>query len=232
MIDRSICRPVGRSSTIQHRGGIKTAPCITRECGLAFAVTLLTAAGCSGQRWSTAGAECRPPAQSASLPEDAVSFFEGRFTVQLVGTGGSATGQKTDGDLILWSRPDSLQSVVGIDLAEDPDLLEIAFGSFEGDLEAVDAYVEGSLSSRDPAEPGVVVRRRRPGRSNATWGYTLQFGSGRNERAVWILDGASTEAVVATMDRGGFAGFWESQVGPTTHEASGYFCATRVSTQR
>jgi hypothetical protein len=108
--------------------------------------------------------------------------------------------------------------------------LELAWGDMSIDLGGVGAYVEGTVESTDPAEPGVLLIEHvdRPG-PTAVISYRLVLGSRSNRRDVWILDGNHVVFDVRTIGTSGFAGEWQASSGYTTYRSEGYACAVASS---
>ena len=80
----------------------------------------------------------------------------------------------------------------------------------------------GSLSSEDPASPGVLVIESETGASPS---ILLRLGAEANRRALVRFDGGYTVLTVVEVGVESFSGIWSSGVrGP---DSEGFFCATR-----
>jgi hypothetical protein len=100
------------------------------------------------------------------------------------------------------------------------------YGSAELDLAAIDAVRVGSISSNDPAAPGVLVieRHERAGQPPRAE-ITLRLGSEANRRDRQRVDGGYTALRVRELGPSGFSGTWAS--GLLRERSAGYFCAVK-----
>ena len=167
-------------------------------------------------------APCVPPTTKSfvDLPN-----LAGSYEIEFIAVDGEHRGKRVHGKLELWTR-DSVGSIPHrLDGRSNSKVREPYFGYMTADLASLGGFTEGSVTSRDVDAPGVTV-----------WSWTdraegqveLRFGSNRNRRDRFILDGAyvGTELLEATSMR--FAGKWKATVGHSGEHASGYFCANRV----
>lgn len=167
-------------------------------------------------------ASCAPPTTRSfvDLPN-----LAGMYEIEFIAIDGEHRGKRVRGKLELWAR-DSVESIpFRLDGRSNPKIREPYFGYMTADLASLGGFTEGSVTSRDVHAPGVTV-----------WSWTdtaggeieLRFGSDRNRRDRFILDGADvgTELLDATAVR--FAGRWKATVGHSVEHASGYFCAHRI----
>jgi hypothetical protein len=171
-----------------------------------------------------------PPIEAVNIARDSVgSVLQGEYVIEFVGTGGAGKGKRATGTLTLWERLDSLHSVAGLDGQPVPWITEPLFGTMTVDLEVVGAFVNGTVSSADPSEPGVVVRDYDYSRLVPPERVIrFDFGSGSNKRGLWILDGPYIDNEITVVGTTGLAGWWEASIGYTTYRSVGYFCARKV----
>lgn len=195
---------------------------IGRPRSLLLSSCFVAAASCAAVQESEGA--CRAPV-AEPIRAPSVDDLAGRYRLIFVGTSGEAVGKRVEGELVLAARPAALRPVLGLDLVPLADVAEPVFGATTADLEAVGAYVSGSLRSEDPEAPGVVLRVDQGGNEV---GLTLRLGSERNRRGHFILDGAFVLAPIVELHRAGFFGRWDASLGPTTYRAGGFFCALRT----
>lgn len=173
---------------------------------------LLVGFGCRGHGARGTESACQPV--EGALPDGSrVEGLIGEFRLTLV-EGAGAGGRQTAGLLTLWPQADSLVSVPGY----PADVSTPLIGSATLDLDAVGAALVGSLESRDPIAPGVLVVRR-------PHDVTLRLGADANRRGEVRFDGAFAALFVQKITASGFRGSWRS--GGAEHVAEGYFCAVR-----
>ena len=89
-------------------------------------------------------------------------------------------------------------------------------------VEAVGAVRVGSLSSQDPASPGVLVIESETGTSPS---ILLRLGSDANRRDIVRFDGGYAVLTVVEITAESFSGTWSS--GARGPGSEGFFCATR-----
>ena len=80
----------------------------------------------------------------------------------------------------------------------------------------------GSLSSEDPASPGVLVIESETGTSPS---ILLRLGSDANRRTLVRFDGGYTVLTVVEITEESFSGTWSS--GALGRGSEGFFCAQR-----
>jgi len=102
------------------------------------------------------------------------------------------------------------------------------YGSTDIDLGPILAVEVGSLTSEDPAAPGVLVIQRpvelQGGKSTE---ITVRLGSEANRRGATRFDGGYTALFVRQASTTGFAGTWAS--GVTGRLSNGHFCAEKLA---
>lgn len=159
-------------------------------------------------------AEACEPAEGP-LPSGASLASEPR-TYRLVVVRGDVAERPSwaEGELRLVPRPADLRR-----LADWRTPLQ---GVAEIEIERVGALRVGSLTSEDPAAPGVLVLRSPDPEPE----LILRFGSAANRADRTAFDEAFTVLRVTRIDEGGFAGSWRS--GRFGDEVAGYFCAWSV----
>lgn len=149
--------------------------------------------------------ECLRPDPGTELPRGATLAGEaGAYRLTLVATSGPESGDRDQGSLLLVSRDDPTNPLIGWSSANP---------------EAVGAYPIGGLDSHDPERPGIRVLE-------AESGIVLRLGADANVTGEMRFDGAYTALRVREITEDGFRGTWES--GIDRIDASGYFCARRV----
>jgi len=138
-----------------------------------------------------------------------LTSMAGEYRLVLV----AADGRSASGGLSLRDQP--------ADLRRLQDSSTPLGGAVGIDLGAVGAQMVRSLSSTDPASPGVLVIE-----SDGAEGreILLRFGSEANRRDSAMFDGAYMVLSVRDIGADGFAGIWRS--GVSDQRAEGYFCAT------
>ena len=188
-----------------------------------FGLPLLTWIGCRAVASGAAPEDCAPV--TSELPaETSGAGIGGEYQLRLVATSGAKVGSRVDGRLRLQPQTGELRyrSRAGA----DSSVVHPMYGAAELDLGAVDAVQVGSISSLDPAEPGVLVieRHERAGRTPRA-DITLRLGSEANRRDRQRVDGGYTALRVRELSPSGFSGTWAS--GVLRERSAGYFCAVR-----
>jgi hypothetical protein len=141
---------------------------------------------------------------------------------QVDGAPDGAQTRTTEGSLLLFNQIDTLRVFTGGAGDPIPGVTSPLFGSTDVNLEAVGAVRVGSLSSEDPASPGVLVIESETGASPS---ILLRLGAEANRRALVRFDGGYTVLTVVEVGVESFSGIWSSGVrGP---DSEGFFCATR-----
>ncbi len=138
--------------------------------------------------------------------------------------GGPEAGQTRTaaGSLLLFNQMDAFRVFTGGAGDPIPGVTSPLFGSTDVTLEAVGAVQVGSLSSEDPASPGVLVIESETGASPS---ILLRLGADANRRTLVRFDGGYTVLTVVEVGVESFSGIWSSGVrGP---DSEGFFCATR-----
>ena len=133
---------------------------------------------------------------------------------------GTAT-RTAEGSLLLLDQVDSLREFAGGAGGSIPGVSSPLFGSTDVNVEGVGAVRVGSLSSEDPASPGVLVIESETGQSQS---ILLRFGSDANRRTLVRFDGGYTVLEVVAITAESFSGTWAS--GARGPESEGFFCAT------
>ena len=139
-----------------------------------------------------------------------------------VGAPDGASARTAEGSLLLFDQVDSLREFTGGAGDPVPGVTSPLYGSTDVSLEAVGAVRVGSLSSEDPAFPGVLVIESETGASPS---ILLRLGADANRRTLVRFDGGYTVLTVVEVGDESFSGTWSSGVrGP---DSGGFFCATR-----
>jgi hypothetical protein len=103
-----------------------------------------------------------------------------------------------------------------------------AFGATDVDLTEVGAVQVGSIESRDPSRPGVIVLERHTASADEpVTQIILRLGSDANRRDRLRFDGGYTALYVREISGERLAGDWASSAG-RSQETRGHFCATRA----
>jgi len=126
------------------------------------------------------------------------------------------------GSLLLLDQVEPLRQFAGTAGGSIPGVTSPLFGSTDVDLEGVGAVRVGSLSSEDPASPGVLVIESETGTSPS---ILLRLGSDANRRTLVRFDGGYTVLTVVEITAESFRGTWSS--GALGRGSEGFFCATR-----
>lgn len=186
--------------------------------GLAAGLSLLFVR-CARRAASTV--TCEPV---VSGPADSLASIDaGAYRLRMVRTGDTAS---TEGLLTLERNVDSLRFAATIDGRLDSAVVHPLFGYSDIDLGPIGADAPGSIASRDPMAPGVLVIQWSSGGSPVVTNVMLRFGAAANQRAVTQFDAVYTALRVAQVTEPGFSGTWSSGAG--FRDVQGNFCATMV----
>jgi hypothetical protein len=168
--------------------------------------------------------EACAPAMSALPAESSGQVIDGEYQLRLVATSGAKAGSAVDGILKLQPQTGELRYRPRV--GADSSVIHPLYGAAELNLGAVDAVQVGSISSTDPAAPGVLVieQHERPGQAPRA-DLTLRLGSEANRRDRQRVDGGYTALRVRQLNSSGFSGTWAS--GILRERSAGYFCAVR-----
>jgi len=126
-----------------------------------------------------------------------------------------------EGSLILLTQVDSLRQFQGSTGDPIPGVTVPLFGSTDVNIESVGAVRVGTLSSQDPASPGVLVIESETG---AAPSILLRLGSDANRRDLVRFDGGYTVLNVEEITAESFGGIWSS--GARGLSSAGFFCVT------
>ena len=134
---------------------------------------------------------------------------------------GTAT-RTAEGSLVLLNQVEDLRQFAGNAGGSIPGVTSPLFGSTDVNVEGVGAVRVGSLSSENPASPGVLVIESETGTSPS---ILLRFGSDANRRTLVRFDGGYTVLTVVGIAAESFSGTWSS--GALGLGSEGFFCATQ-----
>lgn len=205
---------------LPRRNGSRPA----RIAALPSALLILSA--CRSSSGGTTPEDCAPITTELP-PASSASHLAGEYRLRLVATSGAKKGVATDGTLSLEPQSGPLRYRTRLGGGRDSTVLHPLYGAAEVDLAAVDAVSVGSITSRDPLQPGVLVMERHAGagRPPATE-IVIRLGSEANRSDRQRFDGGYTALRVRQLGPGRLAGSWSS--GISGEQAAGYFCATRT----
>jgi hypothetical protein len=96
------------------------------------------------------------------------------------------------------------------------------YGSATLPLDSIGAVAPGAIGSRDQSRPGVLVIEQPSD-------IVLRFGAEANRSDLTPFDGSFMAVTVKRITPTGFAGEWRSGGANVTDNASGHFCAERVT---
>ena len=179
----------------------------------------------SGSGGSAPAPTCVLP--DGPLPADAsLEGRAGQYRLTMVeevdGAPNGAQTRTVEGSLLLFDQLDTLHEFTGGAGGPVPGVTSPLYGSTDVNLEAVGAVRVGSLSSEDPASPGVLVIESETGLSPS---ILLRLGADANRRTLLRFDGGYTVLTVIEVGEESFGGIWSSGVrGP---DSEGFFCATQ-----
>jgi hypothetical protein len=127
-----------------------------------------------------------------------------------------------EGSLELLAQVESFRQFEGSAGGSIPGVTSPLFGATDVNVEAVGAVRVGSLSSQDPASPGVLVIESETGTSPS---ILLRLGSDANRRDLVRFDGGYAVLTVVEITAESFSGTWSS--GARRQDSEGFFCATQ-----
>jgi hypothetical protein len=191
--------------------------------GPGLGLPLMTVMGCRAAANGVSPENCAPV--TSDLPaESSGKAIGGEYRLRLVATSGTKAGSAVDGTLRLQPQTGELRYRARA--GADSSVVHPLFGAAELDLGAIDAVRVGSISSTDPAAPGVLVieRHERAGQPRRAE-IILRLGSEANRRDRQRVDGGYTALRVRELGPSGFSGTWAS--GLLRERSAGYFCAVR-----
>lgn len=187
-------------------------------------IALVMVAGCS-----RADGDGPPdPAPTCVRPEGLLSAdasLEGRageYNLTMVEEVDGTATRTAEGSLVLLNQVEALRQFAGSAGGSIPGVTSPLFGSTDVNVEGVGALRVGSLSSEDPASPGVLVIESKTGTSPS---ILLRFGSDANRRTLVRFDGGYTVLTVVEIAAESFSGTWAS--GALGLDSEGFFCATQ-----
>jgi hypothetical protein len=165
-------------------------------------------------------ASCVPPAgpvaNDASLEGRA-----GEYRLTMVEQVDRSPSRTTTGSLTLLAQVESLRQFAGSTGGSIPGVTSPLFGSTDVNVEGVGAVRMGSLLSKDPESPGVLVIESETGASPS---ILMRLGSDANRRDLVRFDGGYAVLTVVEITEESFSGTWSSGAGGPDSE--GFFCAT------
>ena len=167
------------------------------------------------------------PAPACVRPEGALAAdasLEGRvgdYLLTMVEEVDDTPRRTVEGSLVLLPQVESYRQFEGSAGGPIPGVTSPLFGSTEVNVEAVGAVRVGSLSSQDPASPGVLVIESETGTSPS---ILLRLGSDANRRDLVRFDGGYAVLTVVEIMAESFSGTWSS--GARGPDSEGFFCAT------
>jgi hypothetical protein len=127
-----------------------------------------------------------------------------------------------EGSLVLLTQVEALRQFEGSAGGSIPGVSSPLFGSTDVNVEDVGAVRVGSLSSQDPASPGVLVIESETGTNPS---ILLRLGSDANRRDLVRFDGGYAALTVVEIRAESFSGTWSS--GARGPDSEGFFCATQ-----
>ena len=168
------------------------------------------------------------PAPECVRPEGVLATdgsLEGRvgdYRLTMVEEVDGTPTRRVQGSLVLLTQVESFRQFEGSAGGSIPGVTSPLFGSTDVNVEAVGAVRVGSLSSQDPASPGVLVIESETGTSPS---ILLRLGSDANRRDVVRFDGGYAVLAVVEITAESFSGTWSS--GARGPGSEGFFCATQ-----
>ena len=191
-----------------------------------IALTMLV--GC----WTSGNPTAQDGAEMARIGKDSCMATSGRLSADETLAGRSGDYQLTLVELVNGNDSRSVRGT--LTLRKQPQGLESLgsastplYGFTDVDIKAVGAYRVGSLVSKDPQAPGVLVLE---GNYAGEKSILLRLGSIANQRDLRRYDGAYAVLEVGEITTNGFAGNWRSGISGSRIE--GYFCAMEVFRKR
>ena len=189
-----------------------------------WGIALLMVAGCARadpDRLPTLAPTCVRP----EGPLSADASLEGRageYHLTMVEEVDGTPNRTAQGSLVLLNQVEAFRQFSGGAGGTIPGVTSPLFGSTDVNVEAVGAVLIGSLSTDDPASPGVLVIESETGGSPS---ILLRFGSDANRRTLVRFDGGYTVLTVVEITAESFSGTWSSGAGGPDSE--GFFCVTQ-----
>ena len=203
--------------------------------GAGDAATGVGAAGAGGGQGQVAAASAAgtangegAPAPACVRPEGALAAdasLEGRvgdYRLTMVEEVDGTPTRTVEGPLVLFTQVESLRQFEGSAGGSISGVTSPLFGSTDVNVEAVGAVRVGSLSSQDPASPGVLVIESETGTGPS---ILLRLGSDANRRDLVRFDGGYAVLTVVEITTESFSGTWSS--GARGPDSEGFFCATQ-----
>ncbi len=184
--------------------------------------------GDAATRVGQAGEGGGAPAPECVRPEGVLATdgsLEGRvgdYRLTMVEEVDGTPTRRVQGSLVLLTQVESFRQFEGSAGGSIPGVTSPLFGSTDVNVEAVGAVRVGSLSSQDPASPGVLVIESETGTSPS---ILLRLGSDANRRDVVRFDGGYAVLTVVEITAESFSGNWSS--GARGPGSEGFFCATQ-----
>lgn len=152
---------------------------------------------------------CLPPS-SRRTPVTSLDSLRGTTLLVAYATAGPGKGRITSGTLDLQPAGDVMRRAGAV-----------LIGATTIDLRRIAAEYTGSLSSKDPATPGVTLEAGVDGRPP-----TLTLGSVRLRDAQGAITSPITRLELVEKAVKGYRGYWRT-LHATGEAASGYFCLSR-----
>ena len=146
----------------------------------------------------------------------------GEYRLTMVEEIDGSPSRTAGGSLTLLTQAESLRRFSGSAGGSIPGVTSPLFGSTDVNIEAVGAVRVGSLSSQDPASPGVLVIESETGTGPS---ILLRLGSDANRRDIVRFDGGYAVLRVVAITTESFSGTWSS--GARGPDSEGFFCATQ-----
>ena len=165
--------------------------------------------------------ECVPP-EGALAADASLEGRVGDYRLTIVEEVDGTPTRTVQGSLVLLAQVEFFRQFEGSAGGSIPGVTSPLFGSTDVNVEAVGAVRVGSLSSQDPASPGVLVIESETGASPS---ILLRLGSDANRRDLVRFDGGYTVLTVVEITAESFSGTWSS--GARGPDSEGFFCATQ-----
>jgi hypothetical protein len=204
----------------QHLKSVKRCRAARRNFALSLAAAA-TLSACATLRTASRDSDCQVSSAVALVPFAPARALAlvGKYNFIVVADSGPRAGHSAHGNISLAPN-DTLHryyiDALGQGWRRRGDRPLIGWAELRGD---VGLMTGGTLiGSRDPAQPGVAF-----GLDSLRGGlrFMLGYEYGMN-------DGGYNEFTVTSAADDGFAGHWQSSLGPTNYRATGLFCARRV----
>jgi hypothetical protein len=186
-----------------------------------FPLAFLAVSACASAGTRAGGPVCEAASGVLSAGSD-VNVMPGRYVVTMIATAGERRGESVSGYMTLRAAPAGTPGPA-------PNARTAVIGTTDIALARVGAMRLGDTWSEDPRAPGVAVYEQRPASGAPT--VTMRLGSATTAAptpGMTQIEGQYTVFFVRRIERGGFAGGWQSGSGDPATEARGHFCATRV----